>query len=977
MSSSPQNGGSVQDSYPYERYPPEPETQGGGNLDFGSTTFKLSLALFAFVCTTLVFAYIIFVNAGMVANPSYIMYNAVIYSSAEHSSKHRLESLSAHGLNPFEYKTAMVVDDKGKFYDIGWDQEILENSSYEKIPRINMNGAVISPGFADSHGHFMSLGLGFLEPDVRSAKGPKEFLQLLLSFCHANHIDPEQPSDSWLIGGRWDESQWQTDSDYDYYVDPDTGIHPFPTHKLLDIAFPKLGVALKRVDAHACFVNKVVLDTITIPDHDPPGGKIIRDADGNPTGIFIDYACDLVFNDPHAQPSHDHNRRAVTKSMQYLSSLGLTSVHDASMLNAKLFASHLSRGRELLAGKNNDGKSVSTLYDPFPVRIHAMVDAEAVCAVYNYTCPDPFPFNRIDQDKVVKYKNNTIWSPSDKFILEQSNGEPGFNILPKHLNLKNGRFDTSATKLMADGALGSWGAYLRQPYSDKPDTSGIQMYTQDQLNNAVSNLSKQGFQVCTHAIGDAAVAQVVDSYVYASKRMDTDDSYKSRAQFAEKRHRVEHFQIIPNDDPKLFQNMKDLSILPSMQSIHAVQDRSFAQTRLGKSRLENQAYLWSQIENEVNFIAGGTDFPVSSPNVIQNIYSSVTMQEIGHELPPFLPKNVLHIWQALTSLTSQPAYAQHREHDYGRIAKGYVADFVVIQKDWLGFKNEVPENVGELIAETKVLATFVDGNVVFEHAEVDVQKNKSGDFTFVYNEPVKRTKEHWYAARQPVLPALLQTFGHGQQLDDELRRIINKLKVETAEYVQKIEQQSHKNGNLSQYSSSLMGVSKTDAIFKQYDGKTDVSDEEEVILWSQMRFLIPANRIRVLYEFFINNKPLESLITSASKQSTNLSTGDNWSFKHQFQTFSDTPTKEMERQYGHHHHAKDGSKYRANTVYKLRNAETDEVSYIQPRVPPCIEHMGTREAAERKAFKYEHLEHIVLEPMTKAETLAQIGPIRN
>jgi predicted amidohydrolase YtcJ len=247
-------------------------------------------------------------------------------------------------------------------------------------------------------------------------------------------------------------------------------------------------------------------------------------------------------------------------------------------------------------------------------------------------------------------------------------------------------------KYYADGALGSRGAWLKKPYADKPETTGLQFHSDAEMLKLADTAAAAGFQVATHAIGDAANAQVISVYEQLSKKYG-----------ANRRWRIEHFQIAdPADIPRL----KPAGIVASMQPTHQTSDRLMAEKRLGPDRLAG-AYAWQTVEKLGIPLAFGTDFPVESSNPFPGLSAAVSRQDMNGQPPGgWLPAERLTFEQALSAYTRGAAYAGFAEDRIGALEKGKWADFVIVDRD--------PTKVDpQSLARTQVLETWVAGEKVW------------------------------------------------------------------------------------------------------------------------------------------------------------------------------------------------------------------------------------------------------------------------
>jgi predicted amidohydrolase YtcJ len=250
-------------------------------------------------------------------------------------------------------------------------------------------------------------------------------------------------------------------------------------------------------------------------------------------------------------------------------------------------------------------------------------------------------------------------------------------------------------KFFADGALGSRGAWLKQPYADKPDTRGLQFHSDAELLALEDAAAAAGFQTATHAIGDAANAQVISIYEKLHAKYPGD-----------RRWRIEHFQIVdPNDIPRL----KPAGIVASMQPTHQTSDRLMAEARLGPNRLKG-AYAWQTVEKLGIPLAFGTDFPVESPNPFPGLSAAVSRQDLnGKPAGGWIPSERLSFEQALAAYTRGSAYAGFAEDRIGALEPGKWADFVLVDRD--------PTKVDpQQLGRSQVLQTWIAGKKVWERS---------------------------------------------------------------------------------------------------------------------------------------------------------------------------------------------------------------------------------------------------------------------
>jgi predicted amidohydrolase YtcJ len=409
----------------------------------------------------------------------------------------------------------------------------------------------------------------------------------------------------------------------------------FPAAADLDAVVPGRPVALERVDGHALVVNSAALKAagITAATKNPTGGRIERDGQGRPTGLLIDAAAALV--EKIIPPASSEQRdRAFAKAQDILLGFGITAAADMGTSAEDWSLFHA-------AGK--DGR----------LKVRIMAYSSGIKPVQ--TVPRVGP---------------TDWLFGDRLRM-------------------------GGVKLYADGALGSRGAWLKQPYADKPDTRGLQFLTDAELREQAGWATGTGYQLAIHAIGDAANAQVISLYEELAKKYGRD-----------RRWRIEHFQVAdPADIPRL----APTRIIASMQPTHQTSDRLMAEKRLGPNRLAG-AYAWQTLLKSGARIAFGSDFPVESPNPFPGLAAAISRQDMEGQPPGgWIPSERLTFEQALDGFTRNAAYAGYADTRIGALEPGKWADFILVDRD--------PTRVdAQALARTQVLETWVAGQKVWERA---------------------------------------------------------------------------------------------------------------------------------------------------------------------------------------------------------------------------------------------------------------------
>jgi len=433
--------------------------------------------------------------------------------------------------------------------------------------------------------------------------------------------------------------QWIRGRGWDQNVWPTkTKERPFPTASMLDKSSPNNPVVLFRVDGHAVWLNSRALSIVEAASHSGPmladteGGKIIRGPGGKPTGVFIDNAVGIVMKNVPSY-SNEEIQRSISLALQECLKYGLTSVQDM-WVDEEDFSAY----KALL--ENNE----------LPIRVYAAIGGDG-----------------------------NLWQ---QFLVKGP-------LIDSHRHLLTVR----AIKMYVDGALGSRGAALIEPYNDDPGNRGLTVNSFEAIRMVTSEALAHGFQVCTHAIGDRGNNIVLNAYEQAMQQNP------SRARDA--RLRIEHAQVLDASDIPRF---KKLGVIPSMQPTHCTSDMEWAEARLGPVRVR-RAYAWRSLLDDGNIIPGGSDFPVESPNPLLGIYAAITRQNLGG-----IPRNAEDVarlfqlssegirdssafndgWyaaqkmtreEALRAFTIWGAYAEFTEDIKGSIEKGKLADIVVLSKD--------------------------------------------------------------------------------------------------------------------------------------------------------------------------------------------------------------------------------------------------------------------------------------------------------
>jgi hypothetical protein len=481
--------------------------------------------------------------------------------------------------------------------------------SDDEINLIDLDGAVMFPGFTDSHIHLLGIGERELTLNLEGTASVAELVTRLEA-----EVSDKAPG-SVIFGRGWIETGW-----------PEARM---PNAADLDAISSDHKIILQRSDGHAMVVNSATLTVagITRDTPDPEGGRIERNTDGTPNGLLIDNAMGLV--------------------------APLVTVPDAEGLKIAL-----ETGAKLYASRGwTGGHNMSVA--PQEIPLMAELDAQGRLPIRLY--------NALDAD--------------------------GFDIAAGR-QMETNTITNRAVKLYMDGALGSRGALLIAPYSDRPDTSGLALMEPEDLAVFMARADAAGVQLAIHAIGDLANRRILEAV-------------EAGGYGAAHRWRIEHAQIFAPED--LMRASND-GLIASMQPSHAIGDLFFAPARLGMDRLAG-AYAWNTLLENGTVIAGGSDAPVEVGSPLIEFYAAVARKSLkGESRDGWHPEQTLSREQALALFTSAAAFASFQEDDLGTIEPGKLADFTVFDRDLM----TVPEAE---ILEAKPLMTMVGGEIVWRQAD--------------------------------------------------------------------------------------------------------------------------------------------------------------------------------------------------------------------------------------------------------------------
>lgn len=503
----------------------------------------------------------------------------------------------------------------------------------ENTQIIDLQGKTLTPGLIEGHGHMLSVGYNEMNLDLMEVKNYDELIEII-----KEAVAKAEPGE-WILGRGWHQSKWQPQ--------PDVLVKGFQTHDKLSEVSPDNPVFLRHASGHAAFANAKAMEMAGVTSfsnkefskapQETEGGEVIKDEFGNPTGIFNEKAMGLIGS---FVPENDKakDKQAFELAQQACFRNGITGFHDAGTSGEEI---------ELMQEIKEEGN--------LDVRMYVMLtgrDAELINEWY---------------EKGPLIDTTAHW------------------------------LDVRSVKLNCDGALGSRGAWLLEPYTDRPDHYGHETLPMSVVETTAKKALQSGFQVAAHAIGDRANQEILDRYEIAF------NAYPDLAK--DHRFRIEHAQHLHPDDIERFAS---LNVIAAMQAIHMASDRPWAIDRLGEKRIIEGAYVWQKLLQRGVKIINGTDAPVEPLNPLPSFYASVSRRTLqGTPEGGFEPDQKMTREQALKSYTIDAAYGAFMDKDKGSVEVGKLADFTIFDKDIMTIAEDD-------ILNTKVVITIIGGDVKFE-----------------------------------------------------------------------------------------------------------------------------------------------------------------------------------------------------------------------------------------------------------------------
>ena len=501
--------------------------------------------------------------------------------------------------------------------------------------RIDLAGQTAIPGFIEGHGHYTSFGESLVTLDFRYARS---FFEIVSVIAKATE---DASRGDWIIGRGWHQDKWE--------IREDELVEGLPLHKRLSAVSPDNPVMLIHTSGHGVFVNQKAMSLLEMGDDTiaPEGGEIVRDASGRATGMMRESAQD-VFRRAFARYQNLRPTDVVERDMRRRIRLageeslrhGITSFQDLGTTFAEV---------DLLKKVADEGD--------LPVRLYMAFEEEASAMQ-----------GRLEEYRMVGY--------GDNFLTVRAIGEK-----------------------VLDGALGTHGGWLLEPYTDLPRSSGLNVVSIEEIEASARLAMQHDYQLAIQGIGDRAYRELLN--IYATEF----------AKYPEKkdlRWRIEHAQVIHPDD---IARTVDLGVIPAVQGIFACSDGPWVVDRLGPERTFERGYIFNTLAEAGLVPTNGTDPPVDEIDPIASFYCSVT--RILPDGSKFQPQEVYSRERALYSYTMGNAVAAFEEDIKGSLTPGKLADITVLSQDLLTVTDE-------RIMETEVVMTIVGGRVRFRDGEIVV-----------------------------------------------------------------------------------------------------------------------------------------------------------------------------------------------------------------------------------------------------------------
>ncbi len=515
---------------------------------------------------------------------------------------------------------------------VGSDQEI-EPLIGDATEVIDVEGQTVIPGFIEGHGHYMSFGSSLMNLDFRHATSFDEIVSMVAGAAEST------PHGEWIIGRGWHQDKWETR--------PDKQVEGLPLHDALSAATPDHPVMLIHTSGHGVFVNQkamtlVEMDETTKP---PEGGEIVRDENGQATGMMREAAQD-VFRAAYASHEAQRSPEIIEAEMRRMATLageealrhGITSFQDLGTYFHEV---------DLLRVMSEEGNLPVRLYMAFEEQVADMQD-------------------RLADYRMVGHGNN--------FLTVRTIGEK-----------------------VLDGALGTHGGWLLEPYADLPRSYGLNVNSIEEIEASARLAMKHDYQLAIQGIGDRAVRELLNIY---------EAEFAKHPEKKDLRWRIEHAQVIHPDDVARFAMN---GVIPAVQGIFACSDGPWVEDRLGPERTNERGYIFNTLVTAGAVPTNGTDPPVDEISPIGSFYCSVT--RILPDGTKFQADEVYSREVALYSYTMGNAIAAFEEDIKGSLSVGKLADITVLSQDLLTVADE-------RIMDTEVVMTVIGGRIRYRNGVI-------------------------------------------------------------------------------------------------------------------------------------------------------------------------------------------------------------------------------------------------------------------
>ncbi len=530
---------------------------------------------------------------------------------------------------------AIAIKD-GLILKVGSNEEISSLSGND-TKTIDLKNHFTMPGFIEGHGHFGGLGKSILQLNFLKSKSWESIVAKV-----AEAAKTAKPGE-WIEGRGWHQEKWDST--------PIRNVHGYPYHEDLTKVAPNNPVLLRHASGHALFANKKAMEMtgINIETPNPEGGAIIRGSDKKAIGVFEETAMELVL-DTYQEYLDELSKeeiknlwiKGIMLAQQECLKKGITSFQDAGTSPG---ADFLSSYEEIMTYKKlaEEGK--------MDLRIWAMLRQDSKFLEEHL---DEFPF----------------------------------------VDVGNGFMTCKAIKSELDGALGSYGAWLLEEYSDKPGFVGQNTTSIEEVTKVGELALKHDMQLCVHAIGDRGNHEVLNIM---------EKIFKKHPEKNDLRWRIEHAQHLHPEDISRFE---ELGVVAAMQGVHCTSDAPYVEKRLGEKRAKEGAYAWRSLLESGAVVANGTDAPVEDVSAIECFYASVTRKRADNQMEFFTEQKMTRE-EAIYSYTMANAFAAFQEDQKGSLTPGKYGDLVVLSNNLLTCSDEE-------ILGTEVLMTIVGGAVKYQ-----------------------------------------------------------------------------------------------------------------------------------------------------------------------------------------------------------------------------------------------------------------------